>query len=95
MLLTQTLTRLGEKNMDEKELLKDLDAFSSITGEDGDRIIEHLAVKFKIFDTNDSKPSFKAGFDEGARAVITYLAYARNDLDQLKKKVDDERRKRN
>ena len=96
MWLTQTLTRIGEKNLTKDELIKDLEAFGAIAGDDGDRLIEHLAVKFKVFDTNDDKSLFKAGYDEGVRAILTYIAYARNDYEQLKAKVNsDERRKRN
>lgn len=77
MFLRQTLANVLKKNFDKKEAIKDVSAFSALDGEQGDRIIEHLCAKFKMFDSGRSKTEHEAGYDEGARAVITYLSMLR------------------
>lgn len=87
MWLTQTLRHVSSKNLNRDELLKDLEAFSALQGDDGDRVLDHLCAKFKAFDVSDNKDLFKAGYDEGVRAVLIYMAYAREDYNNLKEKV--------
>lgn len=89
MWLTQTYPSVGKKNLDKEEARKDIGAFSSLEGEPGDRILEHLCASFSAFDTKRTKEPFEAGFDEGVRAVLIYIAAMRSDYGKIKLKIEE------
>lgn len=88
MLHKQTLPRVLKKNLDRAEALKDIESFSILEGDQGDRLLEHLALKFQVFQTARDKTLFQAGFDEGVRAVLVYLEEQRVRYPQVKQQLE-------
>ena len=88
MLHKQTLPRVLKKNLNKDEALKDIEAFSVLEGSSGDRLLEHLTLKFNVFETARDKTLFQAGFDEGVRAILTYMETQRILYPKVKQKLE-------
>lgn len=86
--MLEFLSRLFRKNLDANEALADIGSFSALEGEAGEKILQHLAIKYKVFETVREKSQFQAGFDEGARSVVMYLAQARHDYGNMKRDIE-------
>jgi NOL1/NOP2/fmu family ribosome biogenesis protein len=88
MFLQQNLPHVLDKNLNKAEALKDIQAFSAIEGEAGDRILHHLCIKFGVFEGKRSRTEHEAGFDEGVKAVLVYLGRMKNDYGKVKQKLE-------
>lgn len=89
MSLKQNLLNALKKNYNKQEAIRDISSFAALEGDDGERILEHLFKKFRVFDYARNKDLFQAGFDEGAKAVLVYIATMRSDYKEIKQKLEE------
>jgi hypothetical protein len=85
----QTLHNVLKKNWNKQEAVQDIGAFAALEGDDGDRVLEHLARVFEVYETSRNKNAFQAGYDEGVKAIFFYLETMRTTYGETLERIND------